>query len=47
MCHEAAGLRTGARLFTDLLIEFVNVLRQMVVERLQFRSAMARVWGER
>jgi hypothetical protein len=34
MRHEAAGLRTLARLITDLLIEVVDVLREVIVERL-------------
>ena len=45
MSRRACG--RSARLRTDLLIEFVDVRRQMVVERLQFRPAMAGVWRQR
>jgi hypothetical protein len=31
MCHKATGLRTLTRLLTDLFIEFLNVLRQVIV----------------
>jgi hypothetical protein len=34
MRHEAAGLRTLARLRANLLIEFIDVRRQVIVERL-------------
>ena len=33
MRHEAAGLRTLARLLTDLLVAFIDMLRQVIVER--------------
>jgi hypothetical protein len=47
MRHEATGLRACASLLSDVLIEFVNACRQVLVERLQFRSAMAGVWETR
>jgi len=34
MRHEAAGLPTLACLLPDLLIEFVDLLRHVIVERL-------------
>jgi hypothetical protein len=43
MRHEPPGLRTFVRSRTDLLIEIVDVRREVVVERLQFGPPMAAV----
>jgi hypothetical protein len=46
MRHEPAGLRPRAGLFSDALIELVDLGRQMIVKRLQGRPATAGIRRE-
>ena len=46
MRPEARGLRALARLHANPVIEFIDLLVEMPVQRLQFRAAIARMRGQ-